>query len=157
MFCRRNRVFLLRILVSVLGLAALLGTLNLVLQFPPTYDLNSDGLPDIKSRDLGDLDSGGINSDSREMYFNSDQEATNLFRIDFDKETGNYTEFWNSVRKLAGYDTLYPRDYDVTQVTEILQTAKIISADILQTHPSSFKLIIGFEGHQYAVFKVILL
>lgn len=84
----------------------------------------------------------------------SNSDVQKLFKIKFDEVKGNYTEFWNSVQDLNGNDALYPRDYDVTQVTGILRKGKLIHTDYFDK-PGSLKLKIRFEGGQLAIFKIM--
>lgn len=91
--------------------------------------------------------------DSADLDLDADEPQA--YRIKFDEKKDNYTVFWNSVRVLIGSDTLYPRSYDVTQVTGILRKTKIISADIFNRKGSP-KLKIGFEGRQSALFKPMI-
>ena len=68
----------------------------------------------------------------------------------------NYTELWATVRALAQDDYLYPRDYDVSQVTTALRKGEVIHADIFKKQ-TALKFKIVLEGGQSAIFKVMVM
>ena len=110
------------------------------------------------TRRFSDLAKTYSNS-SRKSSFTTSSYSTlgpsKLFKIGFNVNSGNYTEFWSSVRLLAGNDCLYPQSYDATEVTGILRNSKIIYADLF-TKQTSLKLKMRFEGNQSAIFKIML-
>ena len=68
----------------------------------------------------------------------------------------NYTEFWTSVRELVGDDCLYPKTFDVSQVTTALRQAKINHVDLFMQQTSlKFKMVL--EGGQTAIFKPMIM
>ena len=113
------------------------------------FELNSDDSSE--SNKYGTLDLNPTRGSSQ-----TKNRLSGVFSISFNGTHGNYTEFWRSVRDLATDDCLYPRSYDVTQVTGVLRRTKIIHADLFPKQ-TSLKLKIEFEGHQSAIFKIMLM
>lgn len=101
------------------------------------------------------LDSNPSEAYQLQNYFLTANGLPGGFRISFNETSGNFTEFWKSVRSLSANDSLYPKNYDVTQVTGILRRTKITHADLFRKK-TSLKFKIRFEGDQSAIFKVML-
>lgn len=128
----------------------------------PFVRFNDNGLFEPNSDDSSESNKYGTldPNPTRNPHFRKSSQTKNrlpgVFSISFNGTNGNYTEFWRSVRDLATDDCLYPRSYDVTQVTGILRRTKIIHADLFPKQ-TSLKLKIEFEGHQSAIFKIMLM
>ena len=64
----------------------------------------------------------------------------------------NATVFWNFIDGLVNNEHLYPKEVDVTIVTDILKTAKIEHVDLFKER-NSLKWLIMLEGGQKILFK----
>ena len=116
--------------------------------------LYSDGKPDNQIRLL---EPDGYKNERRGFQNKLELDGYENDTKDFQnklKETWktNATEFWDMVDSMINNNSLYPKDFNVSIITDVLRTAKAELFDLFADR-NSLKWMITLEGGQSVLFK----